>query len=133
MTVDPDAARRLTEHIEHLPDIYSFKDWLNSTAVLQIVAYDRDPAELEGDEAADFYRWNAFALISELIEQSNEIGWKPWATARYVNRDQFISEMVDLLHFAGNILRMVECTGEELTAAYKAKQLKNLARQVGGV
>lgn len=111
---------------------YSFDEWLHTTTQLQILAYGRDPADVEGDEMADFARWNMFAAIAEIVEMSEEIGWKPWATSRLVNREAMIGEAVDALHFLANLLRMVGCSGAELTRAYKAKQLKNLQRQIKG-
>lgn len=116
---------------------YTFGDWLESTAALQRAAYARDPRDHVqggefGPEGAAYFTWNAWALVVELGEMAGEVGWKPWATSRHVNREQVVAEAVDALHFMGNLLRMVDCTGEELTAAYKAKQLKNLRRQQEG-
>ena len=121
-------------------DLYSFEDWLRSTADLQMEAYGRDPAQLtdasctrfEDPEGNIFFAWNCFALMSEVVEMSEEVGWKPWASSRHVNRERVIEEAVDAMHFLGNILRMVHCTGGELTAAYKAKQEENLRRQQEG-
>lgn len=133
-----------------LPDTndYRFSDWIQSTADLQTEAYGSDPIQLlrvrvaadddyEGhfyveEEGADFFRWNAFALVSEVVEMSEEIGWKPWATNRDVDRTKLIGEAVDAMHFLANILRMVGCTGNELTNAYKSKQMRNLERQQKG-
>lgn len=117
-----------------LPDVecYSFADWIHSTAELQMQGYGCDPAALEGDDMAEFARWNVLATTDEMHEFLNEIGWKPWATSRHVNRDQAVGEIVDALHFIGNLLRMLNVTGRELTSRYKAKQLINLERQLAG-
>jgi hypothetical protein len=49
-----------------------------------------------------------------------------------LNREQFIAEMVDALHFVGNILAAVGCDDREFTAAYTVKMAKNAARMASG-
>lgn len=124
-----------------LPDVevYSFQDWLETTMRLQKAAYDHNyPDDWVDDEGnlnergRDTATWNLWAAVSELVEMGDEFGWKPWASSRHVNREQIIKEAVDLLHFVANLLTMASCTGQELTTAYRAKQLKNLARQIEG-
>lgn len=96
-----------------------------------------DPAKLEGDELADFMRWNAFALTDEIHEALGEVGWKPWATSRHVNHPQFMQEMVDAFHFFLNMLLagagQAGMTIEEYARAFEqqyiTKNAKNLERQ----
>jgi hypothetical protein len=121
----------------NLPDVsnYTFDDWIRSTADLQVEAYGRDPAGIlatEGPAAfAEFWRWNTLAAIAEMVEMLDEVQWKPWANepGRIISREAALEEIVDQMHFQGNLLRALGITGEELTAAYKAKQQKNLDRQ----
>jgi hypothetical protein len=121
-------------------DDYTFSDWLSSTALLQMEAYGKDPGLLVNNDITEFndaegnifFAWNSFAMMAEVVEMADEVGWKPWATSRHINRERVIEEAVDAMHFLGNILRMVRCTGGELTEAYKAKQEKNLQRQQEG-
>lgn len=120
-----------------------FDRWLQMQRKLQIQAFDKDPALLEGDERATFMTWNSAALVFELGEAMDEVGWKPWATSRHMNREAFIAEMVDLLHFAGNLLLCaaqvydsgwvdVKGLAEEVWQAYEAKHEVNLKRQEDG-
>lgn len=112
-----------------------FGAWLRETKLLQTISFGQDPGLLEGAERADFITWNFAAFIIELGEAMGEFpGWKPWVTERgaNLNRDAFIAEMVDALHFAGNMLAAVNCTDEEFNEAYLAKMAKNAARMATG-
>lgn len=114
-------------------DDYTFSDWLTSTRQLQEVAYGAFYDEMDPETRADSMLMNLFAMVDEISEMGGECGWKPWAQPRgWINREAVIKEAVDLLHFAGNMLTHAQCTGQELTAAYKAKQMKNLQRQIDG-
>lgn len=107
-----------------------FDEWLLSTRVLQRQSFGADPALLEGAALADYLRWNSLALIKELGEALDETDWKPWTVteAGFYNRDAFVGEMVDVLHFAANMLVAARCTDRELTERYEAKQQKNRDR-----
>lgn len=117
---------------------WDFGDWIVAQAALQVAAEKGDPKDLCTERSdgtleltevgAAFLIWNHSAAVCELGEAMDEMGWKPWATSRHVNRAQFVGEIVDALHFLGNMLRLVDCTGRELTMAYQAKQAKNLKR-----
>jgi hypothetical protein len=107
-----------------------FGDWLMRTHILQRMSYGSNPALLEGDERAEYFRTMMAALTFELGEVSNEIGWKTWGTDRTINREQYISEMVDVLHFAGNLLILAGCTDAELNAAYNKKMKVNVERML---
>lgn len=111
-----------------------FESWLELTRELQTRSFGTDPHELEGVERAEFVSWNTTALVAELGEMLAEFpGWKPWVTDRSVlNREAFIGEMVDALHFVANILSAVRCTDDELNAAYMRKVRKNEERMASG-
>ena len=120
---------------EELPSPHdmTFDEWLEITVTLQQTAFGQDPPTLEGDERADWLMMNFFAAQCEIVELADEAGWKPWTNPRgWVNRDAMISEVADCLHFLGNILATISCTGEELTEVYRTKVLKNYARQERG-
>src|SRR5690606_37354927 len=74
---------------------------------LQVDSFGVDPLKLTGDERAEFIRWNALALTDEIHEMLGEVGWKPWATARHVNHDLAVKELVDAWHFFMNLLLTV--------------------------
>jgi hypothetical protein len=84
-------------------------------------------------KATDFLDWNVTAAIQELAEVREEFSWKPWATDEpFVNRDRVRDEVVDVMHFLGNILVAIGVTDEELAEAYQAKQEKNRLRKESG-
>lgn len=119
------------DYLQDLPPVYGFGDWLESTRRLQEIAYDAHYDEMGDEERADSMMMNLFAATAEIVEMGDEMGWKPWAPPRgWINREAAIREAVDVLHFIGNLLTHAKCTGEELTEAYRAKQLKNLKRQI---
>jgi len=106
-----------------------FDEWIMRTRQLQREAYGRDPALLEGDERADYFRSNVAALVFELGEASNGIGWKNWGTDRTLSRDEYIGELIDAAHFLGNLFAIAGVTDAELNELYLAKMAKNRARQ----
>lgn len=106
---------------------------------LQIVKMaDGDPRDLSPEARAQFLTWNAFALTDEIHEAMQEVGWKPWATDRSVNREAFVREMVDAFHFFMNMLLAVSpgmtayAIAEEFTRFYAEKNAKNAQRQDEG-
>lgn len=111
----------------------SFVNWIDLTTSLQAnFMADGDPVLLEGEAKTHFIQWNALAAITEIAEMLDEVGWKPWATSRHVNADRVIEEIVDVMHFLGDILRAVDCDGHQLTRVYLNKNLVNAGRQVDG-
>jgi hypothetical protein len=113
-------------------DGWSFEEWLMRTWVLQREAFGVDPYVLKGKEREEYVRWNVLAAEDELHEALGEISWKPWASKEFFNRDQFVGELVDVLHFVANLLVVSQVTGDELTARYSGKQQKNRDRQSEG-
>lgn len=114
-----------------------FGSWLAVTRGLQRVAYGLDPEELEGEDYGDFLGWNVTALVAELGELLAESpAWKTWVTERRRDDDdargRMVGELVDLLHFAGNLLVLLRCSDEELSDAYAAKVVRNRDRMRSG-
>ena len=102
---------------------------------LQIKSYGKDPVALTGEERADFATWNSYALIDELSEAMQELKWKPWLTSTrgdWVDRDAFVGELVDALHFFMNLALLAGCTGEEMATRYFIKRGTNARRQAEG-
>jgi hypothetical protein len=119
--------------------------WLDSTYYLQrdTYGYDLDALAIGArpdvsddrfvDTLAKYIDWNVTAAVQELAEVREEFSWKPWATDEpFVNRDRVLNEVVDVLHFLGNILVGMGVNDKELVAAYCAKQKKNVARKTSG-
>lgn len=106
-----------------------FEGWLGETHKLQKESYNTDPSQLEGKDRDYYLMWNNLAARDELSEALSEHSWKPWSsTVGALNRKEYISEIVDSLHFHANMLIAVGCSDEELNAAYTAKMDKNRAR-----
>lgn len=108
-----------------------------------------DPFKMSYRELAGFITWNHTALVKELGEALDEVGWKPWASSRFCNGKPAMKEMVDAWHFFMNIMLAIgawatlvddECDEfEELAGIaqffedyYRQKNAKNLQRQVDG-
>lgn len=107
-------------------------DALKAQLELQKKSFGSDPTKLEGDERADWIRWNVLALQDELHEALQETGWKPWATSRHVNRAAYISELVDAFHFFMNLMLVVDCSADEFLDKYAEKRQINVQRQAEG-
>jgi dimeric dUTPase (all-alpha-NTP-PPase superfamily) len=99
---------------------------------LQIKSYGKDPAELEGEEKIQFIKDMNLALQDELHEFLDEIGWKPWATSRHVNREAAAGELIDAFHFFMNLCLVIDMDAFELYTKYMAKRAKNAKRQEEG-
>lgn len=106
---------------------------------LQVGSYGEDPAELEGQPLADFVIWNVVAATDELHEALHEVkGWKPWSTRQPSSllsaeeREDFVEELVDALHFLGNLFLAAGVDDDELWAKYHGKAAVNAERQVEG-
>ena len=108
-----------------------FGEWLELQLQLQTEAFGIDPPGLRSDARADYATWNSFAAEDELHEAMRELQWKPWANERgeWINRDAFVGEIVDVLHFVGNLLLMAGVQGDELWHRYRAKVNVNIERQ----
>lgn len=99
---------------------------------LQKKYYGVDVTKLTEEERAQYIRDMSLALTDELHEALNEVGWKPWATSRHVNRQAYLGELIDVLHFWANLVLVTNTNEEELVEMYFAKADKNAKRQLAG-
>jgi len=117
-----------------------FEAWLELQLELQKEHMkDGDPRSLDPEQRATFVTWNHTAAVLELGEAMNEIGWKPWGTGRDINEEAFLKEIVDALHFIGNMVLAAadEAVSTRLLAAvlwqmYNDKHQENARRQQEG-
>jgi hypothetical protein len=75
------------------------------------------------------------ALIKELGEALDEIGWKPWANypgGPDINADAFDAEMVDAWHFFMNMMLIRGMTPDQLYRGYLRKNQINHNRISNG-
>ena len=105
---------------------------LEAQLQLQIKSFGQNPKELTDEQRVEWIRWNVLALEDELHEALAETGWKPWATSKHVNRDAFISELVDAFHFLMNLMLVVDCSSDEFLEKYFEKRGINEKRQAEG-
>lgn len=94
--------------------------------------YGCDVADLMPDERAEYVRTMVLSCTAELFEALDETGWKPWATSRHLNRDAYLSELIDAWHFFMNLLLVADITPEEFMVAYRKKIKRNHERQEEG-
>ena len=107
--------------------------WLRSTLTLQTETYGYDYDAMSDADKAHYLFWNSFAAHQELSEAAVEFSWAPWAADKpFINRERVRDELVDVLHFVGNMLTCLGVTDEELEVAYKIKQDKNRRRATSG-
>lgn len=110
----------------------TLQDALNAQWNLQVNSFGADPKDLDDDQKLEWIRWNVLALQDELHEALAETGWKPWAKSKHVNRDAYVSELVDAFHFLMNLMLVVDCDADEFLAKYFEKRGINAARQAAG-
>lgn len=110
----------------------TLQDALNAQWALQVNSFGSDPKNLTEEQKLEWIRWNMLALMDELHEALAETGWKPWAKSKHVNRDAFVSELVDSFHFLMNLMLVVDCDADEFLAKYFEKRGINAARQAAG-
>lgn len=117
-----------------------FTTWLEETRKLQVEVYKADYNRFDFDSTASpekiqalvaYLDWQIMASFHELAEGHDETSWKPWQHDKpYVNRDAFVREMVDVLHFIANALCAVEVAEDELNQVYSEKMQVNRNRQL---
>lgn len=92
------------------------------------------PATMSQGDLQSYIRLNVTALIAEAIEALDETNWKPWTTAEpgIRDRERFLTELSDCLHFLMNLYLAAGATAEEILASYVGKNQKNHARQDDG-
>lgn len=110
----------------------TFQQALEAQLELQKKSFKLDPTELSDEKKMDFIRWNVLALEDELHEALAETGWKPWATTQHINRDAYVSELVDAFHFLMNLMLIVDCNADEFLTKYAEKRKLNIKRQEDG-
>jgi hypothetical protein len=111
---------------------------------LQAGAYGIEYAKMDQDARVQYIRDQHQALIMEMSEVLDEVDWKPWTkpysveTGRFIHRDEFVGELVDVLHFWINMVLAVSGKmsateiADEIFTRYALKNRTNTQRQVDG-
>ena len=100
--------------------------------ILQRTSFNTNPSDMTEEERAEWIRWNVLALTDELHEALGEVGWKPWASSRHLNREAYKGELVDAFHFFINLCLVARISAKELLDGYFAKRERNAERQSNG-
>lgn len=129
--IEEQLIKGMTERvIIHEPPM--FGTWIKKTKYLQEEFYGQKFEDFTHERLVEWVRINVLAAEDELHETLSEISWKPWAKSEYFNREAYLGELVDVLHFVGNLLAGAGITDEELNAAYLEKMERNRQRQREG-
>ena len=99
---------------------------------LQTDYFGQNPSELEGEERRRYVNDMVLALTDELHEALAETPWKPWSQKQTFNRDAYINELVDALHFLVNLFLVADVDGYEIVERYERKNRVNQQRQQEG-
>ncbi len=106
-------------------------NWLEETEILQVESFGFDFEDLRQnpDELADYLAMMHLAAIDELSESLAEVAWKPWSKKRgEYNKERVVDELVDVLHFVGNIAVALEISDDEVKESYQNKMRINRER-----
>lgn len=104
-------------------------DWQHK---MQVDTFKTNFERMTNEEVIEYIRWNTIALEDELHEALGEIGWKPWAESRHINREAYIGELIDALHFLLNLFIVVDAGPVEIFERYAEKRARNITRQLEG-
>ena len=106
---------------------------LDMQAALQRRYHDgRDPASFSIEDRCSYIQVMVHAAQHELGEAMDEVGWKPWASSRHINRAQFHAEMVDAWHFFMNLMLAGDMDMDDLYRGYMEKNPINHTRITDG-
>lgn len=105
-------------------------------ADLQAKAYGIPLTELSPGDRGNYVMTMHTAIIKELGEALDEVSWKPWASAQFLNRDAYVGELVDVLHLFMNLVLATSedpaMLADEIFTRYCAKNAVNAQRQEDG-
>jgi NTP pyrophosphatase (non-canonical NTP hydrolase) len=99
---------------------------------MQVGSFGIDPRFLHGESRDQYVQAMGLALMVEVGEALQEVSWKPWATGQWFNREAYLEELIDVLHFWMNLVLVATDKPEELLAAYQRKAEVNVKRQETG-
>jgi dimeric dUTPase (all-alpha-NTP-PPase superfamily) len=105
-------------------------NWLARAKRTQIEVFGGDPANLPPVEKLEWTRNMVLGLVVEATEVLGEVkAWKWWRPGQAeFDREAYITELVDVVKFAGALAVAVDCTDAEWNQAWAAKDAINAAR-----
>jgi hypothetical protein len=99
---------------------------------LQRESFGIDPQQLHLEDRDRYVQAMALALIVEVDEALQEISWKPWASGQWFNREAYLLELIDVLHFWCNLVLIATDDPDEILSVYLRKAELNALRQKSG-
>ena len=117
---------------EGAPPQMDMRQWLSHSQRLQSETFGGDPGLLSGEDRAEYVRRMVLGLIKEATEVLDEVGWKWWSNRNHFNREKYLEELVDVMHFVGALAVAANCTDEEWAQMYAVKSEINRTRQKDG-
>lgn len=82
---------------------------------LQTETYGHNFQSMTAQDRIKYIKEMKLALESELQEALDETTWKPWVVRSFrINREAYLAELVDVLHFFMNMLLVLGDSPEEL-------------------
>src|ERR1044071_6623876 len=75
------------------------------------------------EDRIDAIRYNYIALVQELSEAMNEVGWKSWASSRHIN-DEMFGELRDVWQFLINLMFLATGDSPDQLADRLVRELK---------
>src|ERR1700753_629968 len=90
-----------------------------------------DPATFVDEQRSEYIRMQLLALVAELFEALDETAWKAWSKdKKKFNREAFINELVDAMHFLVNLGIAADVNPEEFMTAFRRKNDINWLRHM---
>lgn len=75
--------------------------------------HGHDPNTMPDEERIQLIKDMVIACTDELHEALGEVGWKPWASSRHINRDAYLHELADAQLFLDNLILAVLAPDED--------------------
>lgn len=116
------------QQIKTLQDAFQNQNYLQT----EVYGDGTQPSEYDRERAISFYKDMHIALVDELHEALQEIGWKPWASSNHFTHDAVKGELVDAFHFFMNLCLVSKVSADDLLEGYAKKSAKNIQRQEEG-
>lgn len=97
----------------------------------ELQAHHGDNMNMKTDaQLVQYIKDMTIACTDELHEALAEVYWKPWAAMPpgFKDRDAYVGELIDALHFVFNLMLAARVTSDELIARYVDKNSVNHGR-----
>lgn len=123
-----------TEQLHAMVDVDPRLDFMwRIQTDLQIKVLGCHPSELSDVDRKAYIREQSLALIKELAEALDEVGWKSWASSNHMNREAYVSELgADVMRFLMNLMLVANVTPSEFFQTFVGKAATVMDRATNG-